>query len=93
MPVLHETCTARNDITINNPIEGVPTVRKSLAGVWVRTIVCSGCNSGAGGAGGTGKCYGAGGSGDGVLIKEGTAADGGTTSRPEQTIMVWTGEA
>ncbi len=91
MATIHETCSSHNDVAINNPIEGTPSIRKILAGTWTRTIVAT--DGEEAGWGSTGKCYGAGGSGEGILIKKGLVADGGTSSRPKQTIMIWTGEA
>lgn len=89
---LHESCTTNNDIAVNNPIKGTPTIRKVLAGVWTRTIICADCGTG-GGGGSSGACYGSGGSGKGYLIKSGTIKEGGTTHRPNQTLMVWEGGA
>jgi hypothetical protein len=88
---LHETCTQSNNIAINNPVEGAASLRKVLQGTFTRTCVTTNCGGG-GGGGGSGSCYGAGGSGSGVLIKDMTAADGGTSMRPEQQIMVFMGQ-
>ena len=85
---LHETCVQQNDIAVDNPIKGAASLRKVNPGTWTRTTVTTDC----GGVGtGTGSSYGAGGSGPGVLIKSLKAADGGTSSRPEQTILVFMG--
>jgi hypothetical protein len=86
--ILHETCTQLNDITVNSPISGPASIRKSIEGTWTRTIITTECT--AGGTGG-GMSYGSGGSGRGVLVKKMKSADGGGTSRPEQEILVFTG--
>ncbi len=88
---LHETCVQTNDIAINNPIEGAASLRKVNPGTWTRTCVTVSCGGGGGGGGGSGSCYGAGGSGSGVVIKKLSAADGGTSMRPEQQILVMMG--
>lgn len=87
--LMHLTCIEQNDIAVNNPIKGDAELRKTLKGTWTRTTVTTGC--GGPGGGGSGSSYGPGGSGDGVLIKMLTAADGGTSMRPEQQILVFTG--
>ncbi len=78
----------QNDIAVNNPIKGKASLRKVNPGTWTRTCVTTGGGSGSGSA----SCYGAGGSGPGVTIKNMKAADGGTSMRPEQTIIVIMGE-
>jgi hypothetical protein len=82
----HESCVQQNDIAVNNPITGKATLRKVNPGTWTRTIITikeSECY-----ASGAASTYGPGGSGSGVTIKDMKAADGGTTVRPEQRILV-----
>jgi len=86
---LHETCVQQNDIAVDNPIYGKAKLRKVNPGTWTRTIVSTGCKMSA--KSGTGKSYGPGGSGKGVLIKKLKAADGGQSMRPEQDILVFMG--
>ena len=87
--IIHQSCSAQNDISYISPIKGKRTVREALEGVWTRTTISSGC--GGGGGGGSGSSYGPGGSGPGIMVKSGTIKEGGTSSRPVQNIVVFTG--
>ena len=87
---IHESCNTQNDIAYTSPISGKRGIRKLLGGVWTRTIIQSECK---GGKSGPGSAYGPGGSGPGHLVKSGRIREGGTTSRPDQSLMVFMGES
>ncbi len=78
-----------NDIAINNPISGKASIRKSLPGTWTRTCVTASCEGGSGGS--SASCFGAGGSGPGVVIRNLQVKEGGATYMPNQQVLVVTG--
>lgn len=104
--VLHDMCQMDADAAINNPIKGKATIRKSLPGTWTRTIITAKNTDNCGSdstktygctlppaprTGGPANCYGAGGSGDCVVVKKGVIKENPRSGAPVQDILVIVG--
>ena len=90
MAVLHEMCELSNDVALNSPVTGESTVRKVLPGTFTHTVITTDCD---GVASGSGAAFGPGGSGPGFMVKKLAVSEGGSRYNPNQTVMVFMGEA
>lgn len=93
---MNVSCSTNKDVTLQAPVSGNVTIPAGgiKSGMYTKTIATADINCKGTGvqAGQTCKQYGAGGSGNGVVVQRTSARDGGTSGLPyTQEILTITG--